>query len=58
MSEKDVTVVLTNLAAALPELEAVYKVVVSSSLLKSTMNMNSGTGTSIWRMFHMSSVVD
>jgi hypothetical protein len=58
MSEKDVTVVLTNLAAALPELEAVYKVVVSSSLLKSAMNMNSGTGTSIWRMFHMSSVVD
>jgi len=58
MSKKDVTVVLTNLAAALPELEAVYKVVVSSSLLKSVMNMNSGTGTSIWRMFHMSSVVD
>jgi thioredoxin reductase (NADPH) len=37
-------------------LEAVYKVVVYSSLLKSAMNMNSGTGTSIWRMFHMSSV--
>ena len=31
---------------------------VSSSLLKSAMNMNSGAGTNILRMLHMSSVVD
>ena len=63
MSEKDVTVVVANLPAALPELEAVYleavyKVHIWAFLLKSAMNMNSGTGTSIWRMFHISSVVE